>query len=124
MSVEEADGDPGSQLTPSQSSLLKRVRSAGPSTPADLARAELVRPQSVLATLKPLVEASLVERYPHPTDGRQILIVLSERGRNLLAERDTTRSDVLALMIAERLNPAEQRTVAEAATLLRRLGDH
>ncbi|NGO77531.1 winged helix DNA-binding protein [Streptomyces sp. YC504] len=121
MSASEPSRKAGRELTPSQVSLLRRVQRGGPSTPADLARAELIRPQSVLATLKPLLAARLVERVPHPTDGRQVLISLTDVGIARLDERDSARSDVVARLFAEHLTPAEQRTMAAAASLLRRI---
>ena len=58
-------------LTWSQTMALSRLEKAGPMTTADLARAESVKPQSMGATLTELEREGLVERQPHPTDGRR-----------------------------------------------------
>jgi MarR family transcriptional regulator, organic hydroperoxide resistance regulator len=47
-----------------------------------------------------LVTAGLVERRPHPTDGRQRVLVLTDRGRKVLAlliTRLQERSPIFAL---------------------------
>ncbi|MFD7713764.1 MarR family winged helix-turn-helix transcriptional regulator [Streptomyces sp. NPDC059785] len=110
-------------LTLSQASLLKRLDREGPETPAALARAELVRPQSVLATVNALQADGLVERRPHPTDGRQVLIVLTARGRERLRRRTELRQDAMARMLADRLTPEEQHALRDSIDLLRRLSE-
>lgn len=61
----------------SQTSALARLERQGPMTTAELARAEAMKPQSMKAILASLEEDGLVEREPHPTDGRQILFLLT-----------------------------------------------
>ncbi|WP_327352313.1 MarR family transcriptional regulator [Streptomyces sp. NBC_01304] len=110
-------------LSLSQSSLLKRLARDGAATPAALARAELVRPQSMLATIKALDAEGFVARRSHPTDGRQVLIELTEDGRERLRKRQEVREDALTRMLEERLDPAEQHALAAATALLRRLAE-
>ena len=50
-------------------------------TTAELARAEMVKPQSMGTLLAELEQEGLVQRQPHPTDGRQILFSLTDAGR-------------------------------------------
>src|ERR1700736_5745264 len=52
----------------------------GPATIADLARAEGMKPQSMGTTIAALEEMGIVERQPHPTDGRQVNIELTAKG--------------------------------------------
>ena len=78
----------------SQTSALARLERQGPMTTADLARAEAMKPQSMKAILASLEEDGLVERQPHPTDGRQILFLLTAAGRE--ARRKRARGDVEA----------------------------
>ncbi|MFJ7155548.1 MarR family winged helix-turn-helix transcriptional regulator [Streptomyces sp. NPDC101118] len=113
----------GSGVTLSQTSVLKRLDRAGPATSADLARAEAVRPQSLLATVGALEALGLVARTPHPTDGRRQLVGLTDAGRTWLRERHEAGRHRLAELIAERLDPEERRTLAEAVVLLRRLAE-
>ncbi len=82
-----------------------------------------MRPQSMAATVGELSEQGLVRRRPHPTDGRKVLIELSERGRAALGAQREQRAGWLAEAIAEQLTEAEQTTLAESVALLRRLAD-
>ena len=70
-----------------QQAVLRRLEKNGPATSADLARAEGVRPQSMSTALGLLEKKGLVERKPHPTDGRQINIQLTARGITLRRNR-------------------------------------
>jgi DNA-binding MarR family transcriptional regulator len=102
-----AEVNPG-ELTLSQASALGRLDRAGWSTTADLARSESVKPQSMGATLTSLEQDGLVQRRPDPADGRQVLFGLTPAG--------------VEAAIA-RLDPDEQRTLAAAVALIKRLGD-
>ncbi len=80
------EANPG-ELTWSQIATLARLDKAGWMTTADLARAELVKPQSMGTTLADLEQAGLVQRRPHPTDG--VNVAHADRHR---AVEDTGRS--------------------------------
>src|SRR5579863_8529416 len=68
------------ELSWAQLSVMRRLDNDGPATTADLARAEGVKPQSMGAIVAALEEKGLVERKPHPTDGRQVNIALTSKG--------------------------------------------
>ncbi|MEV0260234.1 MarR family transcriptional regulator [Streptomyces sp. NPDC050617] len=112
---------PQGELTPTQRSALSRIAADGAVTTAALARAELVRPQSMRLTLAYLEELGLLERTPHPTDGRQVVLSLTAEGRRTLTSLRQSKQSWLAGAIADRLTPDEQRTLAEATELLKRL---
>ncbi|MFE2268344.1 MarR family winged helix-turn-helix transcriptional regulator [Streptomyces lavendulae] len=107
----------------SQMSVLKRLDRGGSATAADLARAEKIRPQSVIATVNSLRAEGYVTRTPHPTDGRQLLVSLTDRGRALVRERHEAGHGRIAELISGRLTAEEQRLLAEAVPLLRRLAE-
>ena len=65
----------------SHATVLGRLDREGPRTTSALALAERVRPQSMAQTLAELSAAGLVGRRPDPLDGRQILIELTDLGR-------------------------------------------
>ncbi|MBO0518301.1 MarR family winged helix-turn-helix transcriptional regulator, partial [Streptomyces beijiangensis] len=67
-----------------------------PTTIAALARAELVRPQSMRTTVGTLEEQGVLARSAHPTDGRQVVFALTEAGRASLAELRRAKYDWLA----------------------------
>ncbi|MBC2867179.1 MarR family winged helix-turn-helix transcriptional regulator [Streptomyces mexicanus] len=111
---------PEGALTPSQRIVLGRLHD-GPATTAALARAEHVRPQSMRVTLGVLEESGLVERSPHPTDGRQVVFSLTEAGRRRLGALRQAKETWLADAIAARLDAEEQRVLAHAIELMKRL---
>ena len=116
-----AEANPG-DLTLSQNAALARLERTGGATTADLARAEAVKPQSMGAILAALEQDGLVVRRPHPTDGRQVLFSLTERGAEARRRRDLAKTDWLLAALA-RLDPAEQQTLISAPALIRRLGE-
>ncbi|MER5896229.1 MarR family transcriptional regulator [Streptomyces sp. NPDC001876] len=110
-----------SLLTPSQRSVLARLDEGGPATTAALARAELVRPQSMRLTLGALGDLGLVARAPDPSDGRKSVVSISDAGRTTLAEVRAAKRSWLAEAITAELDGQERRTVAEAVALIGRL---
>ena len=109
-------------LTWSQTVALSRLEKASAMTTADLARAESVKPQSMGATLAELEREGLVERRPHPTDGRQVLFALTGEGVEARRKRSAAKQKWL-LAAMDRLGPDEQQTLVSAATLIKRLGE-
>ena len=109
-------------LTWSQTVALSRLEKAGPLTTADLARAESVKPQSMGATLAELEREGLVERHPHPTDGRQVLFALTAEGVEARRKRSAAKQKWLLAAMA-RLDPDERETLVSAAALIKRLSE-
>jgi DNA-binding MarR family transcriptional regulator len=103
-----------------QASVLSRLDRDGAQTTSALAAAERVRPQSMAQTLLQLEGDRLISRHPDQSDRRQILIELTERGRDRLREDRRRREGWLAEAIAT-LSADEQRTLIDALPLLRRL---
>ena len=110
------------ELSLTESAVLARLAKEGAATTAELARAESVRPQSMGATIATLEELGLVERKPHPTDGRQVQIDLTAKG---VTVRNTTK-DAKRTWIAQamaKLNEAERETLFKAGEIIKRLAD-
>jgi len=101
--------------------VLARLERDGPSTTSSLASAERVRPQSMSQTVADLGAAGLVVRTPDPTDGRRILIDITERGRATLEEDRARRDGWLASAIEADLTPEEQEILERAIAILHRL---
>jgi DNA-binding MarR family transcriptional regulator len=116
-----AEANPG-ELSWSQIATLARLEKAGAMTTADLARSERVKPQSMGTTLSDLEQEGLVQRRPHPTDGRQVLFELTAAGIEARRQRHTAKREWL-LAAVDRLDPAEQQTLAAAAALIKRLAE-
>ncbi len=107
-------------LTPTQLSVLGSILKLGPSTPSAIAAHERVQPPSITRTLTCLVDEGLAIREPHPDDGRQVLISVSDKGDAVLAEERGRRDEWLAQRLAD-LTTAERKTLREATALLERL---
>jgi DNA-binding MarR family transcriptional regulator len=111
----------GSDLPPSQVSVLLRLEKEGSRAVSSLARSEGMRPQSMSAIITSLLESGLVSGSPDPNDGRQTLISLSRKCQKVLKEGRAARQDWLTTTIEERLSVQEQENLAEVLELLARL---
>jgi DNA-binding MarR family transcriptional regulator len=110
------------ELSLTESAVLKRLDRDGAATTADLARAEGVKPQSMGATIATLEEQSLVERKPHPTDGRQFHIQITAKGRALrLSDRDAKRAWIAGAIA--KLDEKDRDTLFKAGEIIRRLAE-
>lgn len=109
------------QLTWSQLAVMARLDAAGPMTTAELARAESVKPQSMGDTLSFMEKDRLVERRPHPTDGRQVLFTLTAEGTETRRMVRIAKQEWLLAAMAK-LDPKQQQTLMSAIELIRRLG--
>lgn len=110
-------------LTPSQVSVLLRLEKDGPATASALARAEGMRPQSVVPIIAALEAAGLIAGAPDPRDGRQTILSLTPACRKWVAEGRAAREDWLARTIAARLSAEERALLAQAVVLLERLAE-
>jgi DNA-binding MarR family transcriptional regulator len=115
------EANPG-ELSWSQIATLARLEKAGAMTTADLARSERVKPQSMGTTLADLEQEGLVQRRPHPTDGRQVLFALTPEGSEARRRRNVAKREWLLAAMAK-LEPAEQQTLIAAAALIKRLAE-
>ena len=109
-------------LSWSQTSALSRLDIGGPTSTAELARAELVKPQSMGVTLADLEQEGLIKRQPHPTDGRQVLFSLTPKGAEVRNKRKIAAQQWLRGAVAQ-FDPAEQKILISAIGLLKRLGE-
>ncbi|UGT59811.1 MarR family winged helix-turn-helix transcriptional regulator [Nocardia asteroides] len=80
-----------SQISLTQLSAIATLLRDGAMTPGALAARERVQPPSMTRVIASLTELGLVERKPHPTDGRQIIVSLSPAGQALLADEASAR---------------------------------
>lgn len=111
---------PISELTQSQLSALTSLELNGALTPKELADAERVQPPSVTRTVAVLEGRGLVQRTPHPTDGRQVILAPTEQGRQIVVRDRRARDAWLARRLAE-LSGDERDTLHRAARILERI---
>lgn len=107
-------------VTPGQFTVLSVLDRHGPLTPREIAEHEKVRPPSMTRTLAALEALGLVTRTDHPTDGRQVLMSLSEQGRREVSETRRRREAWLARRLAA-LDPEEREIMARAAVILNKV---
>ncbi|MGY0503083.1 MarR family winged helix-turn-helix transcriptional regulator [Nocardia sp. FBN12] len=79
------------QISLTQLSALATLARDGAMTPGALAGKERVQPPSMTRVIASLADLDLVQRRPHPTDGRQIIVSLSSAGRALIADETNAR---------------------------------
>src|SRR5215218_4210860 len=83
-----SERQPDNQLSVAALSALGVLFREGECTVGTLASHERVQPPSMTRTVNCLVDEGYAVRRPHETDGRQVLVDLTEKGREiLLADR-------------------------------------
>ena len=92
----------------------------GDLTVGELASHERVQPPSMTRTVNALEVRGYVTRRAHETDGRQVVVALSEQGRTTLLADRARRDAWLARRLRE-LTPGERDVLRRAAPLLERL---
>jgi DNA-binding MarR family transcriptional regulator len=110
------------ELSLTEAAVMKRLATHGPATTADLARAESMRPQSMGSTLTALEEMGMVERKAHPTDRRQVNIVLTAKGQAVHKSTRDAKRTWLAQAIAE-LAGEDRETLFKAGEIIKRLAE-
>jgi DNA-binding MarR family transcriptional regulator len=100
--------------------VLAQLSREGERTIGQLAATERVQPPSMTRTISSLEQTGLVERHPHPTDGRQVMIRLAPAGEELLVAERRRRDAWLACRLRE-LAPEERAILRQAAPILERL---
>lgn len=108
------------RITDGQYSVLAVLANRGPMTPSALAEHEHVQPPPMTRTVNALVERGLVQRDTHPTDGRQVLVSITEAGLAEVKETRRRRDEWLAARLRA-LEPEEREVLAQAELILRRI---
>src|SRR5579883_219237 len=110
------------ELSLTEAAVMARLDRDGPATTAELARAERMKPQSMGTTIASLEEMGKVERKPHPTDGRQLNIVLTAKG---LSVRNAVRAEKRTglAQATTQMNESERETLFKAGEIIKRLAE-
>ena len=91
-------------------SVLRRIAQGRPSTAAELARAEQIRPQGMGLILGKLQDQGLINRHADPNDGRRLLVSITG-GWTQDAGRETEQANPAARRAAHlRFRPHRTRT--------------
>ena len=116
----------GTALTTSRTRVLWELQRLGPSTQRVLATALQVSPRNVTGLVDALESAGYVERRPHPSDRRALLVTLTDQGERTTAamarDRDRTAAELVSGFGADRLDELG-RSLATITERLQRLVD-
>jgi len=107
-------------LTLTQISALATLERYGPSTPGELAGHERVQPPSMTRVISTLESKGLVSRIAHPTDGRQVLVAVTDAAQAILLA-DRRRREAWLVDHLAGLTADERAVLAAAAPILNRL---
>jgi DNA-binding MarR family transcriptional regulator len=99
---------------------LARLQREGPARLTELATAEGITQPSMTALVARLSAQGLVRREADPSDGRAVVLTLTDAGEELLVRRRITRTARLAPVVAG-LSAEDLRSIAEAMPALTRL---
>ena len=89
-------------------------------TPGELADHEKVQPPSMTRVIAVLEARGLVRREPHATDRRQVILTVTDEGRDLVQRVRRRREAWLAQRLRE-LTPNERQTLRAAAPILEKI---
>jgi DNA-binding MarR family transcriptional regulator len=89
-------------------------------TPGELAEHEKVQPPSMTRVIAVLEERGLVRREPHATDRRQVILTVTENGKDLVQRVRRRREAWLAQRLQE-LNPDERQILRAAVPILEKI---
>ena len=111
-----------SAMSDGKLSVLFVLMNEGAQTLGSLAESERVSPPSMNRTINALVEQGFVTRESDATDGRKVVIDISDAGRRLVKETRRRRDAWFSSRLAA-LSPEERDLLEAAAPVLRRLAD-
>ena len=109
-------------VTLTQLSAMASLHRHGPLTPGELAVCERVQPPSMTRVIAALAEHGFVDRSPHPTDGRQTVVALTEAGRDYVDAEVSARERWLDAQLAQ-LTPDERDLLHRAVDIIDRIAD-
>jgi len=112
----------GEGVSDSQLGVLWRLASHGRCTPGGLADGERVSPPSMNRTVNALEALGYVSREPSEQDARQVWVILTRAGDELIAETRRLRNAWFDKQL-ESLDPADRAALDAAVTALRTLAD-
>ncbi|GGS15626.1 MarR family transcriptional regulator [Actinokineospora fastidiosa] len=107
-------------VTLTQISALSCLHKCGPLTPGELAAKEGVQPPSMTRVIAALEDMGYVSRRPHPSDGRQAIVALTETGLVYIKGEITAREAWLDERLNE-LDDEERAILARAAEIIDRM---
>ncbi len=111
---------PDNELSLGAMAVLGCLYRNGELTVGELAGHERVQPPSMTRTVNCLEEGGYVTRRPHDTDGRQVVVALSARGKDVVLADRARRDAWLAQGLMD-LTAEERAVLRKAAPILEQL---
>jgi len=108
------------ELSDTQLAALAVLEKHRAMTPGELAEHEKVQPPSMTRVIAALEVRGLIQRMPHPTDRRQVLLTATDHGRDVVRQVRRLREAWLARRLRD-LTPAERAKLREAVPILDKL---
>jgi DNA-binding MarR family transcriptional regulator len=106
-----------SPVSLTQLSALATLHREGPMTPGAIASRERVQPPSMTRVIASLADLGMVKREPHPTDGRQVIVTLSQSGVDVVVDEANAREEWLRAQL-KRLDDEQMVTLREAVGII------
>ncbi|MDQ3405884.1 MAG: MarR family transcriptional regulator [Actinomycetota bacterium] len=107
-------------VTLTQVSALSCVAKCGPLSPGELAAKEGVQPPSMTRVIGALEELGYLSRTPHPSDGRQAIVAVTDAGLAYIEADIGAREAWLDRRMAE-LDDGEREILSRAAEIIDRM---
>ena len=111
---------PDNELSLNQMAVLGALYRNGDLMIGELAAHERVQPPSMTRTVNCLEQDGYVARRPHDTDGRQVLVAISDSGRDVV-RADRERRDAWLSRRLRELSPEDRAVLRKAAPILEQL---
>jgi len=112
--------DPDNPLSINAMGILGALYRVGDLTVGELASRELVKPPSMTRTVNCLQSDGYVVRRRHETDGRQVVVSLTDLGRDTVLVDRRRRDEWLAIRLRD-LTPDQRAVLRRAAPILESL---
>jgi DNA-binding MarR family transcriptional regulator len=116
--AERADQD----ITDGQYTVLGYLFKRESCTPKELAEREHVTPPSMNRTINALERSGYATRTPSDSDGRKVLVAITDAGRQLVIDTRLRRDTWLQSRLRT-LTPAQRRVLEEATVILQEVLD-
>jgi len=108
------------ELSDSQLAALAALEKHTMMTPGELAEHEKVQPPSITRVIASLEERGLIQRMPHSSDRRQVVLTVTDQGRDVVRKVRELREAWLARRLRD-LTPAERAVLKDAVPILEKL---
>jgi len=114
--------DPGNDLSLPVMAVLGALFRTGELTVGELAARERVQPPTMTRKVNFLEEGGYVTRRPHESDGRVVVVSLTDKGRSTILADRKRRDEWLSRQLRD-LTPGEREVLRAAAPILQRLSE-